>query len=155
VRILLADILAAFGSEVFLLCTLSATITQLATVTQTGLLSGVDKWWRSVNHPTGLTAVANETCPHSTVPRLISHVRTPLADVAPSPGREGDLDVDRRQREHAPLPFEPARKRIREDSDISSQQNEKLDLADEPLPKHPRVGSHQIPGLLCGHSFTI
>ncbi|KAF2193618.1 hypothetical protein K469DRAFT_239323 [Zopfia rhizophila CBS 207.26] len=62
VRSLLVDVFFGIGQEVFLLCTLAVSITTLATVTQTGLVSKLREWWKSASHPQGLTGASRHTC---------------------------------------------------------------------------------------------
>jgi len=60
VRALLTDIFSDLGGEVFLLCTLAAPITTLATVSRKGLLPELRNWWKTSAHPQGLTRAAED-----------------------------------------------------------------------------------------------
>ncbi len=60
VRALLTDIFSDLGGEVFLLYTLAAPITTLATVSRKGLLPELRNWWKTSAHPQGLTRAAED-----------------------------------------------------------------------------------------------
>ncbi|KAF1809593.1 hypothetical protein P152DRAFT_461276 [Eremomyces bilateralis CBS 781.70] len=74
VRLFLADVFSSLGSAAFLLCTLAAPITTLATVRQLGLLQHIGKWWKTVPHPRGLVEKANKLCSTASIPRLVSQI---------------------------------------------------------------------------------
>ena len=75
VQVLLADLFSSLGTEVFLLCTLAASITDLSRVDQHGLLPRVGEWWNNVSHPAGLTAVAGESCDSTSIRSAIDRIR--------------------------------------------------------------------------------
>ncbi|KAK5079437.1 hypothetical protein LTS08_000013 [Lithohypha guttulata] len=62
VRVLLKDIFLALNSEVFLLCTLAASITTLADVAQQGLIRDLGNWWKETAHPQGLSGIGSKLC---------------------------------------------------------------------------------------------
>lgn len=60
VRTLLVDVYVNLGMDVFFLCTSASTITQLATVKPIGILSQLQRWWETVQHPSTLSNVARQ-----------------------------------------------------------------------------------------------
>lgn len=60
VRNLLIDVYRDLGAEVFLLCTLAASITKLATITHKDLFPKLRTWWKAAACPHGLTEIASE-----------------------------------------------------------------------------------------------
>lgn len=84
---LLVDIGLGLGAEVLFLCTQAATITQLATVNQKGLLPALCKWWSRVSHPKGLTNVANKLWNSYSVRSSISLVcKRTISEAGTDPG---------------------------------------------------------------------
>ncbi len=61
-RTLLIDVFNGLGTEVFLLCTLATTITKLSTITHSDLFPKLRAWWKTAEHPHGLTECANGLC---------------------------------------------------------------------------------------------
>lgn len=58
VQKLLFDVYTAGGRALLYLCTLAASITQLARITPKGLLTAIGEWWERVEHPLGLDKTA-------------------------------------------------------------------------------------------------
>ena len=75
VHALLMDAYVQLGSEVFLLCALATTITNLSSVPQRGLITCLRRWWTTTSHPHGLTAVASEICDQYAIESLVSRKR--------------------------------------------------------------------------------
>lgn len=61
-RTLLIDVFNGLGAGVFLLCTLAATITKLSTITHSDLFPKFRAWWKTSEHPHGLTECAEGLC---------------------------------------------------------------------------------------------
>ncbi|KAI9780729.1 MAG: hypothetical protein M1816_002682 [Peltula sp. TS41687] len=72
---LLTDVFLSVGPEVFLLCTLSTSISKLATITLKGLVPELRRWWKTVSHPQGLSKTANELCQANSVDTLVNSAR--------------------------------------------------------------------------------
>jgi len=72
---LLVDVLLGVGPEVFLLCTLSSNISKLATVEQKNLITDLRKWWKSSEHPPGLTTIAKTLCEANNIYELVRSKR--------------------------------------------------------------------------------
>jgi hypothetical protein len=70
-RSLLVDVFTGLGPEVFLLCTLAASISNLATIPKKGLVPELRRWWKTVSHPKGLTEIANQACQANSISGLI------------------------------------------------------------------------------------
>ena len=75
VQCLLADVYLSFGSELFTLCALAASITDLATVSHPCIQRKLESWWHSVPHPNGLREVANMICEEYSVATLVTRAR--------------------------------------------------------------------------------
>lgn len=78
VRNLLIDVYRDLGADVFLLCTLAASISKLATITHEGLLPKIRAWWKAAARPLGLREIASELCD--------DHLKDVL--IAPTPKRQ-------------------------------------------------------------------
>lgn len=74
-RSTLGDIFHGLGSEVFVLCALAASVTNLGSLTQRGLIPELRKWWQSTPHPNGLAEVAEELCEKNSIRTLMSSSR--------------------------------------------------------------------------------
>jgi hypothetical protein len=61
-RTFLLDVFRSLGCEIFLLCSLVFTITELSLHTYEGLISPLRTWWRDTQHPSSLTQMASEIC---------------------------------------------------------------------------------------------
>ncbi len=83
VKTLLGDVFLSVGPEVFLLCTIAATISTLGQVVLSHLVPDLRRWWNAVAHPTGLTKTANTLC------KIHSISRQAWADRHPFDGFEG------------------------------------------------------------------
>lgn len=59
---LFSDIFKVIGQEAFLLCVLAGTITKWAKLDSEDAFFIIQKWWKTVTCPTGLTVVAREVC---------------------------------------------------------------------------------------------
>jgi hypothetical protein len=51
---------SSLGADVFLLCALGVSVTQLGTVNSIEAVYEIRKWWRQVEHPVGLTETSRE-----------------------------------------------------------------------------------------------
>lgn len=71
-RTLLVDVFSDLGCEMFLLCTLTTTISTLATIPIKGLVPALRRWWKGVSHPNGLAETANKVCESNSINALIS-----------------------------------------------------------------------------------
>lgn len=100
-RTLLADVFLVLGSEVFLLCTLAASITKLSEIRQRKLIPALQKWWNDTAHPQGLTETAAELCRDYSISTLVSAKKRNISEVSPpveaarlsmSPGMRRDLE---------------------------------------------------------------
>ena len=69
-RTLLIDVFEGLGAEVFLLCTLATTITKLSTITHSDLFPKLRAWWKTAEHPHGLTECANGLCDANSIGSL-------------------------------------------------------------------------------------
>jgi hypothetical protein len=74
-RTLLVDVFTGLGAEVFLLCTLTMSITDLSKVPQKRMLPKLREWWKAATHPNGLTQIANELCNTNSINALVSPTR--------------------------------------------------------------------------------
>ena len=71
VKTLLGDIFLSVEPEVFLLCTISATVSTLGRVVMLHLVPDLRKWWNAVSHPTGLTEITNRLCQANSISKLL------------------------------------------------------------------------------------
>ncbi|KAF7509569.1 hypothetical protein GJ744_007969 [Endocarpon pusillum] len=74
-RTLLSDIFLGVGPEVFLLCTLSTSISKIASVALKGLVPELRRWWKAASHPHGLTETAKELCEANSISSLVVPIR--------------------------------------------------------------------------------
>jgi hypothetical protein len=73
VRMLLRNIFLSLGVDVFLLCTLSTSITELAQVQESGLIQHIGDWWKTDHHPPkGLLETAAIACKTHSIKDLLS-----------------------------------------------------------------------------------
>ena len=61
-RTLLLDVFTGLGAEVFVLCTLAVSITDLSKVPHKHALPTLREWWKKASHPPGLTVTATDLC---------------------------------------------------------------------------------------------
>lgn len=61
-RTFLLDVFTGLGAEVFLLCVLAVSITDLSKIPHRGIFPTLREWWKTATHPRGLTETANELC---------------------------------------------------------------------------------------------
>lgn len=72
VHTLLRDVFLCVGPEVFVLCTLSTSISKLATVSLENIIPELRRWWKAVSQPRGLTETARELCEASSINSLMA-----------------------------------------------------------------------------------
>ena len=70
-RDLLVDIYRGVGTEVFLLCALSITISKLGAVPQKNLLPQLRKWWNTTSRPKGLSETSTTLCKEAGIAEVI------------------------------------------------------------------------------------
>jgi len=71
-RQLLIDIYKKIDPDVFILCTLAATITALGSIPANGLILELYTWWLSKSHPAGLSQVTRLVCTSNSIDSLVN-----------------------------------------------------------------------------------
>ena len=74
-RTALKDIFSGVAPEVFLLCSLSTSISRLAKVAQTSLVPDLRKWWKTTSCPQGLVDSARLLCENYSIPELVGGMK--------------------------------------------------------------------------------
>jgi len=69
-RTFLLDVFTGLSSEVFLLCTLAVSITDLSKISHKNIFPTLREWWKTASHPRGLIEVANELCAANSIGTL-------------------------------------------------------------------------------------
>jgi hypothetical protein len=69
-RTFLLDVFTGLGADVFLLCTLAVSITDLSKISHKSTFPTLREWWKTALHPRGLTEVANEICAANSIGTL-------------------------------------------------------------------------------------
>jgi hypothetical protein len=76
VRTFMSDVYLGVGSEVFLLCIITTTITRMEKIHLRHAIPKLRTWWRACLHPNGLTAITKELCDAYSIENLISSHQT-------------------------------------------------------------------------------
>lgn len=61
-RTFLLDVFHNLGPELFILCCLTISISELSRIGQKDAVPKLREWWKCVNHPRGLTEIAGTLC---------------------------------------------------------------------------------------------
>ena len=69
-RTFLLDVYTGLGADVFLLCSLAVSITDLSTMQHKSTFPKLREWWKTTLHPRGLTEAANELCAANSIGAL-------------------------------------------------------------------------------------
>jgi hypothetical protein len=77
-RTLLCDIFAKIGPEVFLLCTLTTTISKLAEPNlRKNCVPALEAWWMTTTAPKRLTELASERCKKHSISNTVADLGSP------------------------------------------------------------------------------
>lgn len=69
-RTFLFDVFTGLGADVFLLCTLAVSITDLSKLPHKSAFPTLREWWKTALHLRGLTEAANEICAINSIKTL-------------------------------------------------------------------------------------
>ncbi|KAF1361327.1 hypothetical protein EJ07DRAFT_112110 [Lizonia empirigonia] len=78
VRTFMTDVYLGVGSEVFLLCIITTTITRMEKIPLRHAIPKLRTWWRACLHPSGLTTITKELCDAHSIGNLISSHQTKI-----------------------------------------------------------------------------
>ena len=78
VRTFMTDIYLGVGSEAFLLCIITTTITRMEKMHPRHVIPKLRTWWGACLHPSGLTAIARELCDAHSIEKLITSHQTKI-----------------------------------------------------------------------------
>lgn len=70
-REVLKNIFQVLGPEIFLLCTLSVSITKLGEIAPRTRISTLQSWWDAIEPPQGLVTIAKAKCDENAIETLI------------------------------------------------------------------------------------